>query len=386
MNTIQWLSSLVGFDTTSRNSNLDLIEHVKDWLTQQKIDCRLTHDETGKKANLFATIAAYDKGQVGGLILSGHTDVVPVDGQVWKTNPFELVKAKDRVFGRGTSDMKGFIAVMLALVPEFQKMKLNKPLHFAFSYDEEVGCKGAPGIIKDFQKIGIKPNACIVGEPSNMRPVVAHKGIQVYRCQVHGLAAHSSLTPDGCNAIDYAAHVISAIRRLADEIREKGPFEKDYDVPFTSISTNGISGGTANNIIPATCEFAFEFRNLPSVSPGAIIDKITGQVKNEILPRMRKEYAKADIGIEELGKVPSFEAELDSAIYELARALLDEKELVKVAYATEAGIFQKAGVPTIICGPGSIEQAHRPDEFVTLEQLTKCEEFLRKVVPRFCAG
>lgn len=278
--------------------------------------------------------------------------------------------------------MKGFIAVTLALVPEFRKLSLPQPLHFAFTYDEEVGCVGASLLIADLQQAGIKPNACIVGEFTDMRPVVAHKGIQVFRCRVKGLAAHSSLTPKGCNAIDYAAKLICHIRSLAEKLRQQGPLDAHFDVPFTSVSTNVIQGGTARNIIPAECEFYFEFRYLPHVAPHTIIDPIKDYVQKELLPEMQRDYSNASIEIERIGAAPSFESAETSTIYRLLRDLTQESDIRKVPYATEAGLFQHAGIPTIICGPGNIEQAHRPDEFVTLAQLEKCETVLRGVVQK----
>ncbi len=380
MNAQEWLSRLIAFDTTSRNSNLPLIDDVKNWFSHHHIHTRLTHDKTLQKANLFATMPARDGNTQGGIILSGHTDVVPVDGQAWETDPFEAQYIEDKIYGRGASDMKGFIAVVLALLPEFNKLSLREPIHFAFSYDEEVGCLGAPLLIADFQEIGIKPNACIVGEPTEMHPVVAHKGIHSFRCRIHGLAAHSSLTPQGCNAIEYAAQFINYLRDVADEWREKGPFDSHFDVPFTSMSTNMIHGGIANNIIPAECEFNFEFRHLPQVEPHHIIHKITTYAEQELLPRMQREHAVTQIDIDAMGAVPSFESSPDAVIYQLARDITRKTDIRKVAYATEAGLFQRANIPTIICGPGSIEQAHRANEFVSLVQLGKCEAFLRRLV------
>lgn len=380
MNTEQWLSRLIAIDTTSRESNLDLIYIVQDWFLQHGIIPRLIYDPEEPKANLLATLPAHDGSIQGGIVLSGHTDVVPVDGQEWDTNPFAAVKKGDAIYGRGACDMKGFIAVALALLPEFQQLKLAHPVHFAFSYDEEIGCRGAPYIIEDMIEQGLKPKACIVGEPTNMRPVVAHKGIQGFRCHIHGRAAHSSLTPQGCNAIEYAARMICHIRDTADQLRQQGPFDSHFDVPFTSISTNMIQGGTASNIIPDSCEFHFEFRHLPEVSPRIIKDKINEYAQQILLPNMQREFAGAKIDIDELASAPSFEAIDESEVVRLAREILDEKDIVKVAYATEAGQFQHADIPTIVCGPGSIEQAHRPNEFVLVEQLEKCEQFLRKIV------
>lgn len=368
MNTVEWLSRLISFDTTSRNSNLELINAVQSWFGHHNIETRLTYNSDKTKANLFATLPDANGNKQGGIILSGHTDVVPVDGQVWNTNPFEAVQVDGKIYGRGACDMKGFLAVMLALVPELQKSKLPRPVHFAFSYDEEVGCIGARLLIEDMQKAGIKPHMCIVGEPTDMNKVVAHKGIQVFRCRVHGRAAHSSLTTQGCNSIEYAAKLIGYIRSLADEFRKTGPFDEYFDVPFTSITTNMINGGIARNIIPADCEFFFEFRHLAQVKPQNIIDKINTYVRDELLPQMQSENSDAAIEIENIGAVPAFET-----------STVVGKDIRKVAYATEAGLFQQAQVPTIVCGPGNIEQAHRENEFVTVEQLGKCEEFLREV-------
>lgn len=387
MDTLAWITRLIAFDTTSRHSNLPLITEINDWFSYHHITPRLTYDATKQKANLFATLPARDGRIDGGLVLSGHTDVVPVDEQSWQTNPFEAVQLNNKVYGRGACDMKGFIAVLLALLPEFQKLSLSYPIHFAFSYDEEIGCIGAPLLIADLQQAGIKPKACIVGEPTDMHMVVAHKGIQVFRCRVHGLAAHSSLTPAACNAIDYAAKLISFIRTYANELRQTGPFDTHFDVPFTSISTNMIHGGTARNIIPAECEFYFEFRYLPQMKPETIIEKIRSYAQNELLPEMQREYANASIAIDNQGAAPSFEASSEAVIKHLAADLLAETDIRKVAYATEAGLFQQANIPTIICGPGHIEQAHRPDEFVTFVQLEKCETFLRALVKRLsCYG
>lgn len=383
MNTLKWLSRLISVDTTSRNSNIALIHLVQEWFDQHKAITRLTYNADQSKANLFATLPAQHDKLEGGIIFSGHTDVVPVDGQEWNTNPFEAVQIDDKIYGRGTCDMKGFLAVVLALIPEFQRFTLTKPLHFAFSYDEEVGCLGAPFMIDDLRLANIKPSACIVGEPTDMHPVVAHKGIQAFRCEVHGRAAHSSLTTKGCNAIEYAAELICYIRHLADELRQSGPFDHHFDIPFTTVSVNSIHGGMAANIIPERCEFIFEFRNLPAMKPSVIINKINDYVQNELLPKMQKEYSSAEIQVHNIGVAPSFESFEAASINLLAHSISGEKEIRKVAYATEAGLFQQAQIPTIVCGPGNIEQAHRANEFVTISQLKKCETFLREVVEKF---
>ncbi len=382
LNHLEWLAKLISYDTTSRNSNLHLISNVADWFAAHKIPVQLTYDDNKEKANLFATLPAHNGAVDDGLILSGHTDVVPIDGQQWDSDPFTATIVADKLYGRGACDMKGFIAVVLALVPQFKKLQLQKPLHFAFSYDEEVGCTGVVGLIKGMQASGIKPTACIVGEPTEMQPVVAHKGINAYQCSVHGRATHSSLVTQGCNAIDYAAQFILQIRSLCERSKIHGPFDQYFDVPFTTFSTNVIKGGNAINTIPSYCEFAFEFRNLPSMNPQLIREELQQYIKNEILPGMRRELADADIKIQSIAEAPGLEASEDAAITKLVREVTGDQSIKKVAYATEAGLFQQSGVPTIVWGPGSIEQAHRANEFIALEQLVKCEKFLLELVAR----
>lgn len=375
-----WLKTLVAFDTTSRNSNLALIETVRDALQGQGLKPELFHSPEGDKANLFVTLPAQDGGTQGGIILSGHTDVVPVDGQDWQSDPFVLTERDGLLHGRGTADMKGFLAAALALVPEFLAMKRTQPLHLAFSYDEEVGCVGAPLMLAGLNRRGLRADGCVVGEPTGMRVVVAHKGISLFRCRVHGKAAHSSLTPQGCNAIEHAARLICHIRDLAERFRSEGPYDRAFDVPFSTITTNLISGGIAVNTIPDSCEFTYEFRNLPGMSPQAIQARITDYVEQVLLPRMRAECPEARIDISAKAPgVPALEAAEQEAITRLARALTRDETVTKVAYGTEAGQFQNAGYPAIVCGPGHIAQAHRPDEYVSIEQLNACTDFLRQL-------
>ena len=379
MNTRSWLETLVAFDTTSRNSNLALIETVRDALAQQGLKVELFHSAAGDKANLFATLPADDGSTQGGIVLSGHTDVVPVDGQNWDTNPFVLTEQDGKLYGRGSADMKGYIAASLALVPEFLAMPRKKPLHIALSYDEEVGCIGAPVMLRALQARGQAADGCVVGEPTGMQVVVAHKGINVFRCKVHGKSAHSSLTPKGCNAIEYAARLICQIRDLADQFKALGPYDEFYDVPFTTMTTNQISGGIAINTIPELCEFNYEFRNLPGMSAQGIQAKVESYVRDELLPRMRREFADAQIDITASAAAPALEASEQAAITALVRALTADQGTRKVAYATEGGLFQNVGIPTVVCGPGHIEHAHKPNEFVEISQLDACERFLRKL-------
>lgn len=379
MDSRSWLETLVGFDTTSRNSNLAFIETVRDGLKAQGVDAWLAHNPERTKANLFATLPAQDGGVQGGVVLSGHTDVVPVDGQNWSSDPFVLQERDGKLYGRGACDMKGFIATALGLVPEFLAMPRKKPMHLAFSYDEEVGCAGAPYMLADLHERGIRPEGCLVGEPTGMQVVVAHKGINLFRCRVHGKAAHSSLTPQGCNAIEYAARLICHIRDLADAYKAKGPYDQFYDVPFSTLTTNLIQGGIAVNTIPDACEFSYEFRNLPGMAPRDIQADIQRYVSDILLPKMRSEFAEARIDIETGPSAPGLETSEQEAITQLVRALTRDKATRKVAYGTEAGLFQGMGIPTVVCGPGHIVQAHKPDEFVALDQLASCEAFLRRV-------
>lgn len=377
--TRSWLKTLVAFDTTSRNSNLNLIEHVRDALRAQNVQVQLFKSPDGSKSNLFATLPARDGSTQGGIVLSGHTDVVPVDGQKWDTEPFALTEIDGSLYGRGTCDMKGFIAAGLALVPEFLVMPRAKPLHFALSYDEEVGCVGAPIMLEQLKLQGQRFEGCIVGEPTSMQPVVAHKGINVWRCKVHGKAVHSSLTPRGSNAIEYAARLICRIRDVADSFKAQGPYDTFFDVPYTTVTTNQISGGIAVNTLPELCEFAYEFRNLPGMAPDGIQAQVEAYVHNELLPRMRQEFADARIEFESIAKAPAFDSAETEAISQLVQALTGDHEKRKVAYATEAGLFQQAGIPTVVCGPGAIANAHKANEYVEVAQLQRCETFLRKL-------
>src|SRR5690606_22751981 len=281
---VDWIKKLISYDTTSRESNLELIGFIGDYLATQGLEPVLTYDDTGKKANLFATVPSQSGATTGGIVLSGHTDVVPVDGQNWASDPFKPEIRDGKLFGRGACDMKGFIGVTLHLLPLILKTPLAQPIHLAYSYDEEIGCVGAPVMIADLVKRGVNPSGCVVGEPTSMRTIVAHKGINVYRCRVHGHAAHSSLTPKGLNAIEYAARIICAIRDLADEFKAKGPYDQAFDVPFTTMQTSMIRGGIALNTVPDLCEFEFEYRNLPGLFPDAILQKVRDYIDQNILP------------------------------------------------------------------------------------------------------
>jgi len=380
--TIDCLQQLIAFDTTSRNSNLGLIDWAESHLSRHGARIRRSYNPERTKANLFAT---FGEG-AGGVVLSGHSDVVPVDGQAWSTDPFRADIRDGRLYGRGACDMKGFIAVVLAQAAAFAQAPLRSPIHVALSYDEEAGCLGIGPLLQDLALAGIRPDGCIVGEPTSMEMVTAHKGGRVYRCRVHGRAAHSSLTPRGVNAIEYAARVISFIQDLSWREEAEGPRLEGLDVPFSTISTNMISGGNGKNIIPAECEFFFDYRYVPGKPPQEFIEQIQAYISEHLEPRMQRAHPQAGVSLELTGSIPGLSPDEQSSIAQLTQSLLRPRPSAKVSYGTEAGFFQQSGIPSIVCGPGSIEQAHKPDEFVPLSQLAECERFLQRLVGRMSSA
>ena len=380
MNTINRLSRLIAIDTTSRHSNLALIHDCADYLESLGLKPWLSHNADQSKANLFATIAAANGSTEGGLMLSGHTDVVPTDGQTWQSDPYRADIREGRLYGRGSADMKGFIAAVLAAAPAMVQAELKRPLHIALSYDEEIGCLGAPVMIAELQKRGLTPEHCIVGEPTSMRMVVAHKGIHTFHCAVHGKAAHSSLTPQGVNAIEYAAKLIVFINELAGRLKARHDTDPDYDVPFSTLSVNTIAGGIAGNIVPQLCEFEFDYRNLPHMSPADITAPIEAHIREVLQPQMQAVDAACRIDMRHGENVPAMPEAEAALLHDLITQLVEDSSRLKVAYATEGGQFQQAGIATVICGPGNIEQAHKADEFVELSQLARCDAFLHKLI------
>ncbi|MEE8545526.1 MAG: acetylornithine deacetylase [Alphaproteobacteria bacterium] len=379
---VEMIKRLVAFDTTSRESNLALIDFVADYLAGHGVRSEIIHAESGDKANLYATI-----GPAGsrGVALSGHTDVVPVDGQDWHSDPFSVVEADGRLYGRGTADMKSFIAVVLALVPEFLSSDLETPIHLAFSYDEEVGCLGVHGIVEHFERHGIPPRLAIVGEPTGMRVVDAHKGIRAFTTTVTGLEAHSSATHIGVNAVMYAAELIAYLGALAEEMKERGDGDR-FAPPYTTVHVGVIEGGTALNIIPRSCRFTWEYRLLPGGDENEVLDRFESFAKDQVLPRMRALSEAADIVTVQLARVPALNPEPGSEAEALVFKLIESNQTFAVSYGTEAGIFQAAEVPTVVCGPGDIVQAHKPDEFIELEQVERCVAFLRRLVAHLRAA
>ncbi len=373
---IEMVRRLVAFDTTSRASNLELIAFVRSYLDELGIESELVFDESGEKANLYAKLGPEG---IGGIMLSGHTDVVPVDGQDWHSDPFAVLAKDGRLFGRGTADMKSFVAVVLALLPRLAARPLRTPLHLAFSYDEEVGCRGARRLIAAIAERPDRPRLCIVGEPTLMQPVTGHKGKRSFRCRVRGFEAHSALAHLGVNAIEAAAEMVALLKAMARRRRDTGPFDPDYTPAYTTIQTGVIHGGTALNIVPRDCSFDFEFRLLPGDDPEAGIGELRDFAENRLLPEMRAIRPEAAIEFEELSAFPGLATKDDAEITRLVAGMTGANGTGKVSFGTEGGLFQEAGIPTVVCGPGSIEQAHKPDEFIDLEQIALCERFIGRI-------
>jgi len=385
-NALDWIKRLIAFDTTSRNSNLQVMAEIGSELAKRGFVLRETRDAGGAKANLLATLPAADGCLSGGLCLSGHVDAVPVDGQSWSSDPFEAEVRDGRLHGRGACDMKGFVGTAIAVAIERCTRPLRAPIHLALSYDEEMGCLGAPSLVEDMISAGIVPDGCIVGEPTMMKVVSAHKGANVGRCTVEGVARHSSLAPHGINAIEFASRIIAHMQAMADGYAATGPFSDGFDVPFTTLQTGLIQGGIAVSTVPAACSFTFEFRNLPGTLADTVFDSIREYALSEVLPIMHRRSGGAGrIEFERLASAPAFEADEGNPFTRLIRTLTGDDLLRKVAYGTEAGIFNHAGIPTVVCGPGDIAQAHTADEFVELSQIARCEAVLHELADRMCA-
>jgi acetylornithine deacetylase len=369
------IQDLVRINTVSRNSNLELIHLVRDRLLKIGVKSRLTYNADKTKANLFATLGDH---KAAGIILSGHTDTVPWDGQDWSVDPLGAVVKDGKLYGRGSADMKGFIGMALAHAEAFAHSSAPFAIHLALSYDEEVGCFGVKELIADMKDAGIAPLACIVGEPTNMVPAIAHKGVYRYRCCVRGKEAHSSLTPLSVNAIEEAAKLIAHIRGMADEMKANEPRYEGFDVPFSTASVGQFQGGIADNVVPRDAWFHYEFRDLPTADVASMQKQVLAQ-SNRAQAAMKKIAPEAGFSFETICAVPSFLGSEKDTITQLAQRLSGETTTTLVAFGTEAGVFKNAGIPTVVCGPGSINQAHQPDEFVSLEQLARCELFMQRL-------
>lgn len=373
---IDLLRRLVAFDTTSAKSNLELIGFVEAFLAGHGIKAHIVPSDDGSKANLLASIGP---DVPGGVVLSGHTDVVPVTGQRWNSDPFTLTERDGRLHGRGTADMKGFIAAALAMVPEFQASPLAVPIHLAFSYDEEVGCLGAPRLLQHLAEVAPKPALAIVGEPSEMKVANNHRGIVVLKTAVTGRTGHSSDPAAGVNAIAEAAECISFLTRLGAEFAKDKVHENKVAPDWTTVNVGTIEGGAAVNMIAEQCRFRWECRPEAGTDASVILTRLGEFAENELLPRMRSVSSDADIATEQTVTVPALAVQPDSPAEALALALTGHNHCVSVPFTSEAGMFQNAGIPAVICGPGSTAQAHQPDEFVAVDQLDACTAFMRRL-------
>ena len=371
--TLELAQTLVRINTVSANTNLPLIHLVRDELARLGVASRLTFSPDKTKANLFATLG---EGKPAGVILSGHTDTVPWDGQEWTGDPLDGAVRDGKLYGRGSADMKSFIAIALAHANDFLQSNAPFAIHLAFSYDEEVGCFGARELIADLRDAGIAPLACIIGEPTSMIPAIAHKGVYRYKCCVRGKDAHSSLTPQSVNAIEMAARVIGKLRDMAEGFEREEPRFQGFDVPFSTASVGQFHGGIADNVVPRDAEFRYEFRDLPTADARAMQRELVAHARS-LEPAMKRVAPEAGFQFETLCEVPSFLGSAEDGVTRLAQRLAGEKRITQVAFGTEAGLFKGAGIPTVVCGPGSIEQAHQADEYVSLAQLGRCEAFMR---------
>jgi acetylornithine deacetylase len=377
------VKQLIEMPTVSRDSNLDLIHWIRDHLKSLGVDATLVHDATGKKANLYATLGPQDR---PGIVLSGHTDVVPIDGQDWDTDPFRIVEKDGKLYARGTSDMKSFVAVALSYAPKFLAQPLETPIHYAFTYDEEVGCLGAKRLIEVLRDMPVKPKACIVGEPTEMQVIAQHKGKKSWRVDVRGFECHSSLTHMGANAVEAAAELIAFIKSLARKKRDHGPFDPEFAPPYTSLHTGTVNGGTALNIVPKDCSFLWEIRYLPQDDVDALFAEVVAYAKTKLEPELKAIDPNSGFSFTQISEFPGLATDDRAGVVELAKALTGANRVQKVAFGTEAGLFSELGIPTIVCGPGSIEQAHKPNEFIELSQIGLCEAFMGRLLQRVKVG
>ncbi|TWA84798.1 acetylornithine deacetylase [Azospirillum brasilense] len=377
--TLDILERLVAFPTVSRDSNLDLILWAKERLEAAGAATRLVPSEDGRKANLFASVGPADR---PGILLSGHTDVVPVDGQAWTCDPFRLTHRAGNLYGRGTADMKGFIASAMALAERASGRTLSQPLHLALSYDEEVGCLGVRRLIDMMAALPVRPRFCIVGEPTLMQVVTAHKGKTALRIDCRGAECHSSLAPQGLNAIHMACDMLTGLRRLQERVQTEGARDAGYDVPWTTIHAGVIQGGTALNIVPNQCRLDMEIRHLPQDPVDPLLDAVRAEAE-AMEKRLRTAFPAAAVDITELSSYPALDTDEDAEVVSFVKALTGGNSLGKISFGTEGGLFQRRlSIPTVVCGPGSIGEAHKPDEFVAEDQLAACDRMLDALLAR----
>ena len=373
---LELAQTLVRMNTVSHHSNLELIHFIRDHLAKLGVKSRLTFNDDKTKANLFATLG---EGKPAGVILSGHTDTVPWDGQDWTMDPLSALVKDGNLYGRGSADMKAFIGIAVSHAEQFLNSDAPFAIHLAFSYEEEIGCFGVKELIADLRDANIKPLACIVGEPTSMVPAIAHKGVYRYKCCVRGKEAHSSLTPHSVNAIEMAARVVGRVRDMAEDFEKNEPRFEGFDVPFSTTSVGQFHGGIADNVVPRDAEFRYEFRDLPTANAAQMQAEVVAYAQS-LEPAMKKVAPTAGFAFETICEIPSFLGSKDDPVTRLAQELSGEKGTTLVAFGTEAGLFKNAGISTVVCGPGSIQQAHQPDEYVSLEQLARCEAFMQGLV------
>ncbi len=378
--TTEMLRHLVAFDTTSRNSNLALIDFAEDWLTRNHIPVRRSLNPEGTKANLHAIIGPNVS---GGIALSGHVDTVPVDGQAWSRDPFTLFEQDGKLYGRGSCDMKGFVAAALAAVPDLAAMNLAKPVHLFITYDEETNMDGARRLVADIGESGLKPDLCVVGEPSLMQPILAHKGRIAIKVSVRGSPGHSSEPERGVNAVHAAAEAVAYMAAEARRIAKEGPFVEGFDPPYTTAHVGTLSGGTILNIIPEAAEFVMEWRFVPGHDADEEFARFRHYVDANIQSWMQESDPSTGFSYEIVGFLPGMGLADDHELTNLVKQITGSNSTGKVSYGTEGGIYEEAGIPSIVCGPGAIQQAHKPDEWVAVSQLDACDEFIRRLATRF---
>ena len=378
--TVEMLRHLVSFDTTSRNSNLALIDFAEDWLRRNNIPVRRSLNPEGTKANLHAIIGPH---VAGGLALSGHVDTVPVDGQAWSRDPFTLFEQDGKLYGRGACDMKGFVAAALAAVPDIAAMPLAKPVHLFITYDEETNMDGARRLVADIEDSGLKPDLCVVGEPSLMQPILAHKGRIAIKVSVRGSPGHSSEPERGVNAVHAAAEAVAYMAAEARRIAKEGPFVEGFDPPYTTAHVGTLAGGTILNIIPEAAEFVMEWRYVPGHDADAEFARFQQYVADNIESWMHPSDPTTGFSYERVGYLPGMGLADDHDLTNLVKQITGSNSTGKVSYGTEGGIYEEAGIPSIVCGPGAIQQAHKPDEWIAVSQLDACDSFIRRITQRF---
>ncbi|MAO90135.1 MAG: acetylornithine deacetylase [Rhodospirillaceae bacterium] len=384
MKTLDILDRLLAFPTVSLEPNLDLILFVEDVLRQAGATVQVLRDESGTKANLYATIGQVD--QAGGVLLSGHTDVVPVKGQAWTKPPFQMTQEDGKVYGRGTADMKGFVACAIAAMVRASQYDLKTPLHMALSYDEEIGCIGVRSLLDVLADAPFKPGFCIVGEPTSLAVATGHKGKTVIRATCTGREGHSALAPQALNAIHLATDLIAVLRQEQAALAASDAQDADYDVPYSTVHVGLIQGGVALNIVPNHCQLDFEIRNIAQDDPAEILNRIRAAADN-IVARHSDDYPEVSINFEITNSYPGLLTPESSDVVAFVKSLTGANATMKVAFGTEAGLFtQRLSLPTVVCGPGSMAQGHKPDEFVTLVQLQQCDQMLDALIARLRDG